>query len=49
MAGSVLGKTVRSLETGKYDPSPPLAFAIARVFKQPIEAIFETDDEKSES
>ncbi len=34
-------QTVNALEVGKYDPSLPLAFAIARVFDRPIEAIFE--------
>jgi putative transcriptional regulator len=34
-------QTVNAIETGKYDPSLPLAFSIARLFKQPIEAIFE--------
>jgi len=33
-------QTVNALETGRYDPSLPLAFKIARVFEQPIEAIF---------
>jgi putative transcriptional regulator len=33
-------QTVNALETGRYDPSLPLAFKIARVFKQPIESIF---------
>ena len=33
-------QTVNALETGKYDPSLPLAFRIARLFDQPIEAIF---------
>jgi putative transcriptional regulator len=33
-------QTVNAIETGKYDPSLPLAFRIARVFGQPIEAIF---------
>ena len=33
-------QTVNALETGRYDPSLPLAFKIARVFGQPIEAIF---------
>ncbi len=36
-------QTVNALETGKYDPSLPLAFRIARLFGQPIETIF--DDE----
>lgn len=34
-------QTVNAIETGKYDPSLPLAFGIARVFGQPIESIFE--------
>ena len=34
-------QTVNAIETGKYDPSLPLAFRIARLFGQPIESIFE--------
>ncbi|KPP81758.1 MAG: Cro/CI family transcriptional regulator [Oceanicaulis sp. HLUCCA04] len=34
-------QTVISLENGKYDPSLPLAFRIARLFGEPIEAIFD--------
>lgn len=34
-------QTVNALETGRYDPSLPLAFRIARLFGEPIEAIFE--------
>ena len=34
-------QTVNAIETGKYDPSLPLAFNIARIFNLPIEAIFE--------
>ena len=33
-------QTVNALETGKYDPSLPLAFRIARLFDEPIESIF---------
>ena len=33
-------QTINSLETGKYDPSLPLAFKIARLFKIPIEEVF---------
>lgn len=33
-------QTVNALETGRYDPALPLAFRIARLFGQPIEAIF---------
>ncbi|MBX9616866.1 MAG: helix-turn-helix transcriptional regulator [Brevundimonas sp.] len=36
-------QTVNALETGRYDPSLPLAFKIARVFEQPIESIFSDD------
>lgn len=34
-------QTINALETGKYDPSLPLAFKIARLFGQPIEVIFD--------
>ncbi|MDO8324328.1 MAG: helix-turn-helix transcriptional regulator [Phenylobacterium sp.] len=34
-------QSVNAIETGKYDPSLPLAFKIARLFDLPIEAIFE--------
>ena len=33
-------QTVNAIETGKYDPSLPLAFKIARLFGRPIESIF---------
>ena len=33
-------QTINAIETEKYDPSLPLAFSIARLFKQPIEEIF---------
>jgi putative transcriptional regulator len=33
-------QTINSIETGKYDPSLPLAFAIARLFGHPIEQVF---------
>jgi putative transcriptional regulator len=38
-------QTVNSIEGGKYDPSLPLAFSIARLFQQPIEAIFQPGPE----
>ena len=38
---NVSRQTVNALETGKYDPSLPLAFRIARLFEASIEAIFE--------
>ena len=34
-------QTVNAIETGRYDPSLPLAFRIARLFGQRIEEIFE--------
>ena len=36
-------QSVNAIETGKYDPSLPLAFKIARLFGKPIEEIFEGD------
>jgi putative transcriptional regulator len=33
-------QSVNAIETGKYDPSLPLAFRIAELFDQPIEEIF---------
>jgi putative transcriptional regulator len=40
-------QAVNAIETGKYDPSLPLAFKIGRLFEQPIEEIF--DDEFEEN
>jgi putative transcriptional regulator len=34
-------QTVNAIETGKYDPSLPLAFAIAKIFEKLIEEVFE--------
>ena len=36
-------QSVNAIETGKYDPSLPLAFRIADIFGMPIEAIFLRD------
>lgn len=36
-------QTVNAIETGRYDPSLPLAFRLAEVFETTIEAIFEPD------
>ena len=33
-------QTINAIETGRYDPSLPLAFAIAKLFGKPIEKIF---------
>lgn len=37
-------QTVNAIETGKYDPSLPLAFKIARLFEKQIEEIFDDKD-----
>ena len=37
-------QTINALETGKYDPSLPLAFRIARLFHSRIEDLFLPDD-----
>jgi putative transcriptional regulator len=37
---NVSRQTVNAIETGKYDPSLPLAFAIARAFEVRIEDVF---------
>ena len=36
-------QAVNAIETGKYDPSLPLAFRIGRLFQMPIEDIFHDD------
>ena len=40
-------QSVNAIETGKYDPSLPLAFRIARVFSLRIEEIFEEDSDEA--
>jgi putative transcriptional regulator len=42
---NVSRQTVNAIETGRYDPSLPLAFAIATLFARPIEAIFNPGQE----
>ena len=42
---NVSRQTVNAIETGRYDPSLPLAFAISKLFNQSIEAIFTPDQE----
>jgi len=37
-------QTVNAIETGRYDPSLPLAFKIARLFGKLIEDVFEMDE-----
>ncbi len=41
-------QTVNCIETGKYDPSLPLAFKVSRLFRLPIERIF-TPDQRGEA
>ena len=40
-------QTVNAIETGKYDPSLPLAFKISDLFGKQIEEIFENDQNGS--
>jgi len=40
----VARQSINAVETGKFDPSLPLAFRIARLFGQPVESIFEDDE-----
>jgi len=37
-------QTVNAIEKGKYDPSLPLAFRIARLFEKSIEDVFQPDE-----
>ncbi|MCO5725572.1 helix-turn-helix transcriptional regulator [Robiginitalea marina] len=39
-AVGVSRQTINAIEKGKFDPSLPTAFRIARLFGQPIEAVF---------
>ena len=43
---NVSRQTVNAIETGKYDPSLPLAFQIAELFGQTIEEIFFPENKK---
>ena len=40
-------QTINSIETGKYDPSLPLAFKIARLVGLKIEDVFDDDDQQN--
>lgn len=40
-------QSVNAVETGKYDPSLPLAFRIAELFELPIEDVFESPTRRS--
>ncbi len=37
-------QTINAIETGKYDPSLPLAFKISRLFEKTIEEIFDDSE-----
>jgi putative transcriptional regulator len=39
-------QTIIAIEGGKYSPSLPLAFRIARYFDQPVEKLFDPDEEE---
>jgi len=41
---AVSRQTINAIETGKYDPSLPLALKIGRLFGQPVEKIFTPND-----
>jgi len=40
-------QSVNAIETGRYDPSLPLAFRIAELFDLPIEEVFESPSRRS--
>lgn len=42
---NVSRQTVNAIETGKYDPSLPLAFKLAKLFGKKIEELFTPDEE----
>ena len=41
---AVSRQTINAIETGRYLPSLPLAFAIGRFFRRPVEEVFRDDD-----
>lgn len=42
-AAQVSRQTINAIETGRFDPSLPLAFVIARIFDSTIEEVFDPD------
>jgi putative transcriptional regulator len=42
-------QTVIAIESGKYSPSLPLAFRIARFFDEPVEKLFDPDGEEADA
>jgi len=45
LALAVSRQTINAIETGRYDPSLPLAFRLARVFGLSIEDLFQEEDQ----
>jgi putative transcriptional regulator len=41
-------QTIIAIESGKYSPSLPLAFRMARFFDEPVEKLFDPEDEEAE-
>jgi putative transcriptional regulator len=44
-AMKVSRQTINAIETGRYLPSLPLAIALARFFRKPVEELFHGDDD----
>lgn len=44
-AMKVSRQTINAIETGRYLPSLPLAIALARFFRMPVEVLFHGDDD----
>ena len=44
-AMNVSRQTINAIETGRYLPSLPLAIALARFFRKPVEELFHGDDD----
>ena len=45
---NVSRQTINAIETGKYDPSLPLAFKMARLFEMSVEEVFEPTEKDLE-
>lgn len=43
MRVQVSRQTINAIETGRFDPSLPTAFRLARLFELPVEELFEDD------
>jgi putative transcriptional regulator len=44
----VTRQTIIAIEAGKYAPSLPLAFRVARTFGVPVEAVFQYDEQENQ-